>query len=177
MNWARCYAILLAALLSAAVALGQENPHISSLPDDKPDASMCAYCHDDSLALSRSHAETCTLCHSETAHTGAIEHSRVGAAKVARSLGDASLPLAGDGHIYCGTCHLFHDPGVMGESLLEEGRAKRDSPLNRAVRDSVAARGRRDAATADGEVEFRDVGTRYLRLPGDTLCRQCHEGH
>lgn len=174
-------AMLATCLFAAAPGAGMDNPHVSTLPDGSTDGSKCAFCHDDSLSLSRSHADTCTLCHREALHSGALEHSRASAAQVARAIGEkeaATLPLAADGRMYCGTCHLYHDPALMGESLLDEGRAKRDTPLNRGVRDSIVARGRRDGViSGEGEVEFREIGTRYLRLPGDALCRHCHEGH
>ena len=174
----QCCRWVLLAWLVAAVATAQENPHVSKPPDGSTDdGGRCAYCHDDSLGLSRTHGETCTLCHSETAHSGAAEHARASAASVARALAradDPALPLAADGKMYCGTCHLFHDPNDMGEGLLESERPARDTALNRAVRENVVARGLRDASGGEIKIEFRPLGTKYLRLPDDVLCQRCH---
>jgi len=173
----RRMAFVLAIAVSAAA---QENPHVMTLPDGTTDAGKCAYCHNDDLSLSRSQAETCTFCHAETVHSGAAEHARASAAAVALALKGRetpALPLTSEGRMYCGTCHLFHDPAVMGEALLETGRAPRVSELNRAVRDGVMARGQRESG--DAVVEFHAQGTRYLRLPAgdDALCKHCHGGY
>ncbi len=171
----RCF--LIGLTLLASVAAAQENPHQMTLPDGSTDAGKCAYCHNDDLTLSRSHADTCTLCHAETVHSGAAEHARARADAVGRALegkDTPALPLAADGRMYCGTCHLFHDPAVMGEPLLANGRAARDEPINRAVREGVLTRA--EAAGGSGEIEFAERGTRYLRLPvdDDGLCSHCH---
>ncbi len=166
-------------LAIAASAVAQENPHEMTLPDGSTDGGKCAYCHDDSLGLSRSKAETCTLCHAETVHSGAIEHSRASAAAVALALkaeAEPALPLTDDGRMYCATCHLYHDPAIMGESILEEGRPPRTSALNRAVREGVTTRGRVESADGESVVAFHEKGTRFLRLPAgdDSLCQHCH---
>jgi hypothetical protein len=167
-------------LAIAGSVAAQENPHVMTLPDGSTDAGKCAYCHNDDLSLSRSQVETCTFCHAETLHSGAAEHARASAAAVALALkgrDTPAMPLTNDGRMYCGTCHLFHDPAVMGEALLETARAPRTSALNRAVRGSVEARGERESGEA--QVEFLAHGTRFLRLPTDDdgLCKHCHGGY
>src|SRR5262249_35069447 len=93
--------------------------------------------------------------------------------------GSPALPLAEDGHIYCGTCHLFHDPAVAQEAWLAQGWLPPDKELPAAVRQAV--RDRWSALTLKaGKKEptghFAAHGTRQMRLPVDTgqLCGQCH---
>lgn len=144
---------------------------------------MCSVCHNEDMSLQRSKVETCTLCHGEAPHSGAGEHMRVEAAHVKQALAgkkddSAALPLTDDGKIWCGTCHLFHDPS-LGEAWLPMGWLPPDSGLPKAVRDGVTARW--DAlASAHGQskvdASFAAKGTRQLRLPVEdgTLCKQCH---
>src|SRR5262249_20230818 len=130
---------------------------------------------------SRSKVETCTLCHSETVHAGAHEHLRADAARVARLVpapreGEPQLPLTDDGRIFCGTCHVFHDPRISQEKMLDRPWAAGD-PLADAVRRSRASRVESTLAAhaAAGRAKWR-AGTKRLRLPiaDGTLCRHCH---
>ncbi len=146
----------------------------------------CPICHNDDMSLQRSKLETCTFCHGGTPHSGAAEHLRLDASRVERALSgrkdkSVELPLTDDRRIWCGTCHLFHDPS-LGEPWLTNGWVPPDSGLPNAVRNGVTARW--DAiAAAHGQKEvgaaFANKGTRQLRLPVEdgTLCLQCHGGY
>ena len=92
--------------------------------------------------------------------------------------GDAKLPLTDDGHICCGTCHLFHPPS-LGEDWLPMGWVPPDSALPGAVRAGITARWGDIARAHDQktvDAHFADKGTRQLRLPVDDgrLCQRCH---
>jgi hypothetical protein len=148
------------------------------------DVEKCGVCHNDDMSLQRSKLETCTLCHSQTLHAGSDEHVRAEALAVKRVLEGqpdeaAALPLGDEGHIYCGTCHLFHDPAVLEESWLEQGWVPRSGGLAGATRQSVIDRWAAMAKRA-GEKSalgtFATAGTKQLRLPVDEgqLCRRCH---
>ena len=161
------------------------NPHEMMQPDGSADMSKCSLCHDESFALARSKAETCTLCHAETMHSGSLEHLRAGPAAVARLLpatdGKVAWPLTDDGNIYCGTCHLFHDPGLkLGkEQALEATWVRSSSGVANAIRIARTTRADALAAEVEGAEKwggFSAKGTRMLRLPaGDgSLCRHCH---
>ena len=167
---------LLAIGARAAVADDSGSPHRST--------EMCPVCHNEDMTLQRSKLETCTLCHGETPHSGAAEHLRLEAVRVKQAFagkkdeGGVTLPLTDDGRIWCGTCHLFHDPS-LGEAWLPTGWVPPDSGLPKAVRDGVTRRW--DAlAAAHGQskvdASFAAKGTRQLRLPVEdgTLCKQCH---
>ena len=145
---------------------------------------MCSVCHNEDMSLQRSKVETCTLCHGETPHSGAAEHLRLEAARIKELLAGTkpavTLPLTDDGRMWCGTCHLFHDPS-LGEAWLSTGWLPPDSGLPGAVREGVSNRWQALAsAHGDAKVDasFASKGTRQLRLPADdgTLCRQCHGG-
>jgi len=146
--------------------------------------TMCPVCHNEDMTLQRSKLETCTLCHGEAPHSGAAEHARLDAARVKQALagrtahGGVTLPLTDDGRIWCGTCHLFHDPS-LGETWLPAGWLPPDAGLPRAVREGVKTRW--DAiAVARGQskvdASFATKGTRQLRLPVENgaLCKECH---
>jgi hypothetical protein len=160
------------------------SPHQMTKPDGSLDMDKCAFCHDESFGLQRTKLETCTLCHAETVHSGAREHLRADQAAVKQAMGEAPaggtvLPLAENGTIYCGTCHLFHDPKVKAESWLAVGWIPPESGLAGAVRTGISARWARLARPEDdkGEVaRFARQGTRQLRAPvsDGRLCRQCH---
>jgi hypothetical protein len=146
---------------------------------------MCAVCHNEDMSLQRSKLETCTLCHAPTVHAGAAEHLRVDPARVTRALADqsgkpdpgAALPLTDDHHIWCGTCHLFHDPSI--DAWLPMGWIPPSSGMSASVRDGVTTKWGAIAA-AHGEskpaAQFASKGTRALRLPVDdgSLCARCH---
>lgn len=160
-----------------------DSPHHMTKPDGEIDTEKCGVCHNEDLSLQQSKLETCTLCHAQTAHAGAGEHVRAAPAAVKQSLEQSAkspvLPLADDGHIYCGTCHLFHDPTFTSENWLPQGWLPRTSGLPSAVRDEVLARWKALAAQADDKNalgQFAATGTRQLRLPVDDgqLCRRCH---
>lgn len=165
-----------------ALAEDSASPHDMLLSDGQPDTDKCAMCHEDDMTLSRSKVETCTLCHSITVHSGANEHLRAEAARVAKLVpppeeGQPALPLTDDGRIYCGTCHVFHDPRVSEEKVLDQPWVP-VSPLAQAVREALG--GRLEAAAPAHEegapaVKFSD-GTKRLRLPiaDGALCRHCH---
>ncbi len=144
---------------------------------------MCPVCHNEDMSLSRSKLETCTLCHATTVHSGAAEHLRVEPARVARAVADkeasaVKLPLRDDGGIWCGTCHLFHDPS-MGEAWLPEGWIPPNVGFAEAVRNGVLARAEQKATTFGEDkvpIKFATKGTRALRLPvaDGSLCHHCH---
>ena len=174
--------IILAPLAAAAQEEG--SPHHMTNKDGSLNMESCGVCHNEDLSLQRSKLETCTLCHPQTSHAGSDEHLRAGPPMVKRALegapkGSPALPLAEDGHIYCGTCHLFHDPAVSQEAWLAQAWLPPDKSMPGAVRQAVIDRWAALALKA-GEKEplgqFAAKGTRQLRLPVDQgqLCRQCH---
>ena len=144
----------------------------------------CGLCHNEDMSLQRSKLETCTLCHAQTTHAGSNEHLQAAPAAVKASVagqpeGAPALPLADDGHMYCGTCHLFHDPKVMGEDWLAQGWLPPDSGMSAAVRRGVIDRWGALAARSGDQTalgSFATKGTRQLRVPVDEgqLCQQCH---
>ena len=175
-------AILACALALLAVGARRASADDSGSPHRSTEA--CAVCHNEDMSLQRSKVETCTLCHGDTPHSGAAEHLRVEAARVKQAMAGKkddhgpTLPLTDEGRIWCGTCHLFHDPS-LGEAWLPAGWVPPDSGLPQAVREGVTARW--DAlASAHGQskvtASFAAKGTRQLRLPieNGTLCKQCH---
>jgi len=141
----------------AARADGDGSPHHMTKADGSLDTTACAVCHNEDFTLQRSKLETCTLCHSQTMHAGAAEHLRANPAAVKQALGDhadaPAMPLADDGHIYCGTCHLFHDPKVASEDWLTHGWLPPDRGLAAAVRHGVTDRWA--ALAADGLLRLR----------------------
>jgi hypothetical protein len=173
-------------VLLPALAPAQEaaSPHRMTKSDGSLDMGSCALCHNEDMSLQRSKLETCTLCHAPTAHAGSNEHLRADAGAVKRALEGRSkeapaLPLADDGHMYCATCHFFHDPKVLAENWLPQGWVPPDRGLPGAVRQGIVERwsALADAAGANSPIgNFAADGTRLLRLPVDDgqLCRQCH---
>jgi ribosomal protein L37AE/L43A len=144
----------------------------------------CSVCHNEDMSLSRSKLETCTLCHAETVHGGAYQHLEAPPARVARALATrpddkVKLPLTDDGHMWCGTCHLFHDPSISDPPWLTQGWVPPDTGLPEAVRSGVLTRAENVAknfAAAKPDLTFADKGTRALRLPvsDGSLCLRCH---
>lgn len=173
-------------LVGVCAAPGQEagSPHKMTKADGSLDMDMCALCHEKDLTLSRSKLETCTLCHAQTSHAGSNEHLGASPAAVKQALerkpkDGPALPLTPEGRIYCGTCHLFHDPAVMEEHWLSVGWLPPDSGVSGAIRSSVIERWAALAARSDDQKalgQFATKGTRQLRLPVDAgqLCHQCH---
>lgn len=179
----RILCIVVLAMLAARASADDANPHEMIGADGKADAAKCNVCHNDDLTLTLPKLDTCTLCHSTTIHAGAQEHLRVEPARVALRIpapkdGATVLPLTEEGGIYCGTCHIFHDPRVSEEKVLDQpwipsGRlatAVREGLIRQIEQSPHTAK---DAATA---LKFSD-GTTRLRLPvvDGSLCRHCHQ--
>jgi hypothetical protein len=161
-----------------------ESPHRMLKPDGEVDPEKCTICHQEDMSLNMPQSELCTLCHSPNIHAGAALHIQAGPEKLAQVVApkkpsDLDLPLNENDGIFCGTCHIFHDPRVSGE----EARAQRWLPprtgLAQIVRKKVTAQWAAIARTY-GESEpgatFSPRGTRNIRLPikDGTLCRRCH---
>lgn len=176
--------VWLALVPASAPAQDAGSPHHMTKSDGSLDMDTCGLCHNEDMSLQRSKLETCTLCHAQTAHAGSNEHLRAAPAAVKASLaglpkGAPALPLTDDGHMYCGTCHLFHDPKVMSEDWLVHGWLPPDSGMPAAVRQGVLDRWAALAAKSSDQAvlgSFATKGTRQLRLPvdGGQLCQQCH---
>ncbi len=176
---------LLALLLLASPGLAADdddsNPHHMKGPDDD---SGCGFCHEEDMSLTQSPLETCLTCHSETEHAGTVEHLRVKRSAVPPPASGAtavSLPLTDDGEMWCGTCHLFHDPQVNQEALLSEQWLPANAGLPGAVRAAVTEGWSALAAQHGQELpvaSFATSGTAWLRLPvsNGALCLQCHQG-
>jgi len=175
---------LLLAAIPATARTVDAPPHKMTLPDGQLDQAICPVCHTPDMGLQRSELETCTLCHSETSHGGSLEHVSASPAAVAEVMAtrpkDAlRLPLTKEGKLYCGTCHLFHDPAVLGEPWLPSGWVPPATGFSAAVRAGVEQRWTAleqafDKGSDAGK--FVAEGTRLLRAPvaDGTLCRQCH---
>ncbi len=166
-----------------AFAEGDASPHHMTKADGSLDTTACAMCHNEDFTLQRSKLETCTLCHAQTVHAGSAEHLRANPAAVKQALGEAAdapaMPLADDGHIYCGTCHLFHDPKVASEDWLTHGWLPPDRGLAAAVRTGVTDRWAALSAASPDKAAvgtFAAKGTLQMRLAVDNgqLCRRCH---
>jgi len=183
----RWVAIALGSLLSAVSPLyGQApSPHQMLKPDGEIDIEKCWFCHEEDMSLSRSKRETCTLCHAETTHGGSAEHLHTTPARVIALLGPVGdekpyFRRAEDGGIFCGTCHLFHDPAVGSEPLLAQGWLPPSTGLSAAVRESLQKQWGQIAQKYGEEsgpvAQFATTGTKQLRMPVDEggLCRHCH---
>ncbi|MFQ5665344.1 MAG: hypothetical protein ACE5I7_02820 [Candidatus Binatia bacterium] len=177
---------LLSVAAPARAAQPAIGPHHAVKPNGELNMGVCAFCHDPDMKLSRSKVETCTLCHAVTIHSGAAEHLGASPADVARLLGSRKdgapdLPLTESGGMYCGTCHLFHDPALGGQKPLPQAWVPPSSGLPQAVRAAVAARWGAIAhkyGASGPAAKFATKSTRNLRLPVDdgSLCRHCHKG-
>ena len=93
--------------------------------------------------------------------------------------GKPTVLLTEDGQIFCGTCHLFHDPAVSEAKLLAASRLPGKTGLAGAVRarieqESEEIAGRYNAASAGAA--FSSKGTTALRetVSDGGLCRSCH---
>jgi hypothetical protein len=181
----RWLAIALALLVSTAGALRADecdSPHCMVKPNGEADMDKCAACHEPDLSLSRSKRETCTLCHAETLHAGAYAHLHASPEKLKQLLSVAhdekvELPEADDGGIFCGTCHLFHDPHLSEDKPLPMRRPP--TAFDKAVESAIEAQWPSIAKKYDEEkagASFAEKRTKALRLPVDdgTLCRHCH---
>lgn len=178
--------VLLGLLASTSPLLAEEsaNPHHMLKPDGQLDMNACGVCHESDLSLSRSKLETCTLCHGMTPHAGALEHITAPAADVKQLLsgeGEPNLPLTDKGKIYCGTCHLFHDPAMGGEQPLKHAWVPLSSGLSGVVGNSLAAQWQKIAqkyGQSEVGAKLDTKGTKALRLPinDGSLCLHCHKG-
>jgi len=175
---------LAASLLAAPPLFAEEmdTPHRMLKPDGELDTDKCGSCHEEDMSLSRSKLQTCTLCHSISVHGGSVEHVNAPAASVARlgvSEKQPALPLAENGGIFCGTCHLFHDPAVGQEPLLPRAWEAPTGGVSGAVRAGVEKQWKvmsAQRAAPEAGAKFAAKYTRALRLPVDdgSLCRHCH---
>jgi hypothetical protein len=183
--WSVALLSILASLAVPLLAIDHPgSPHILVKPDGTLDMDICGNCHEeDNKTLSRSKLETCTLCHDETPHSGAIEHQRASAAAVAKRLpsgeGALKFPLTEEGTIYCGTCHLFHVPALgekpplaVGWFPAPEGLAGKVKESLEAKLGSVAEKYGKESADA----HFATDPVLRLRLPiaDRALCLHCH---
>ena len=174
--------VVLLALGAPVAAADDSSPHHMTKPDGTLDNEKCGACHEADMTLSRSKIETCTLCHTRTPHAGSLEHLTASPADVALRIknvaGKADLPLADNGAMYCGTCHVFHDP-ALGTPWLPEKPSRPPSAYAEAVRNSLEQRfgelAQRSGATSP-LATVRTSHTRALRLPADdgSLCKACH---
>lgn len=181
----RSAAVLCALLLAQApLAARAQSPHHMTLPDGTLDSNACPTCHSPDMGLNLPARDTCLLCHVETSHGGSLEHMRATAADVkllmdARPKDAVALPLTKEGTIYCGTCHLYHDPLVLDEKWLASGWVPPNAGLPGAVRAGILDRWGILAKAYDqnGDVgSFATDGSRQLRLPvkDGSLCKECH---
>lgn len=177
--------LIVAAVATVVWADESASPHHMLKADGTADMDKCAACHQPDMSLSRSKAETCTLCHATTIHSGAAEHLAATAAGVAGKLhtadGRPALPLTEDGRIFCGTCHLFHDPAISDDKPLAHAWVPAATGLAEAVRRARAAQWNEIAQKYDQPAAGATTATkstRALRLPVDdgSLCMQCHGG-
>ena len=183
MKW---WALALTLLLATAGGLRAEesdSPHSMVKADGEADSDKCGVCHEADLSLSRSKRETCTLCHAETLHAGAYLHLHASPDALKRLFSAAheeekpELPKAEDGGIFCGTCHLFHDPRLSEDKPLASRRP--GTPFDKAVESAIEAQWPTIAQKYNEEkagASFAAKHTKALRLPVDdgTLCRHCH---
>jgi len=150
--------------------------------DGQPDMDKCAVCHNDDLSLTQPRTDLCTMCHSENHHSGALRHLQASSASVTQMLGaksEPALPLTDEGRIFCGTCHIFHDPAVSGEEALPAIWLPDATGISGATRAKLEARLRGMAAKheeSEPGATFATKGTKAMRLPvsDGALCRNCH---
>lgn len=184
MRWRVVAFALLLASWGTLHAEEADSPHRMVKPDGEADTDKCAVCHESDLSLSRSKRETCTLCHAETLHAGAYMHVHAAPDTVKQLLSTSQtetppLPTAEDGGIFCGTCHLFHDPRLSEDKPLATRRLATSTGFDSAVQSAIATQWPVIAHKYDEEkagASFAVKSTKALRLPVDdgTLCRRCH---
>jgi hypothetical protein len=175
--------LLCASALPAPAAADETNPHKMSGPDDD---ESCGFCHEEDMSLSNSLLDTCLTCHSISEHAGSQEHLHASAAEVAHVMpapvqasAEPALPLTPEGTMWCGTCHLYHDPQVNEEAWLPEKWHPPMVGMAAAVSDALAARWGDLAAKYNQPLpvaRFSTHGTNALRLPvsDGRLCTRCH---
>lgn len=183
-GWLVLGLLAVASLWFRMTLLADENPHWMMRPDGEPDEEKCAVCHDEDMDLLASKEETCLGCHDRMLHSGSAEHLAAPAEQVAVVVPtpppgqeEKSLfPLAEDGRMYCGTCHLFHDPRVSGETLVPVRQLPAHA-VAQAVRRAVLLRCENAIGAPErAQVSFAPQSTGFLRLPidNDDLCTACH---
>ena len=178
---------LLSILAVVSPGLAEEEPdtpHRMLKPDGEADPEKCAVCHQEDMSLNQPKSELCTMCHSPTIHAGAALHLQASAEKLAQVVSpkkpdQLDLTLNEKDGIFCGTCHVFHDPRVSGEQALEQRWLPPSTGLPEAVRKSLIVQWDRVASKykeSEPGAKFSTRGTRNLRFPinDGTLCRQCH---
>lgn len=184
MRWRVVALALLLTTRGALLAQESDSPHHMVKPNGEADTEKCGACHAEDLSLSRSKRETCTLCHAETLHAGAYTHLHASPEKLKQLRataqdGQPELPKAEDGGIFCGTCHLFHDPRLSEEKPLAMRRDTATIPFDGAVQNAIEAQWPAIAQKYDEKqagASFATKATKALRLPVDdgALCRHCH---
>jgi hypothetical protein len=172
-------------LVAATAWADGDSPHQMIKADGEPDEEKCAVCHNEDMDLLESKHDTCAGCHDLTTHSGAAEHLRADAATVKAHVPEAKdgvpeLPLAEDGKMYCGTCHLFHDPKIDDVTAIPP-RPLSSQPIAAAIRAATAKRWpilAQQHGEEAAEASFAKDSTATLRLPIDEgqLCRHCHGG-
>lgn len=179
--------LLVTALLFAAAAAwaDDDSPHKMIKADGEPDEEKCTVCHNEDMDLLESKSDTCGGCHDPTIHSGAAEHLRATAAAVKAHVPEAKngvpeLPRAEDGKMYCGTCHLFHDPLVDDVTPIPPLKLS-SQPIAAAIRAATAKRWSllaQQHGETSADASFAEDSTSTLRLPIDEgqLCRHCHGG-
>jgi hypothetical protein len=89
--------------------------------------------------------------------------------------------LTEDGRIFCGTCHLFHNPAISDDKPLARAWVPASTGLAEAVRRARAAQWNEIAQKYDQSAAGATTATkstRALRFPVDdgSLCLHCHGG-
>lgn len=176
--------ILLGSLLLTVVPAwaDDDSPHQMMKANGEVDKTQCEVCHEADDSLSRGKLDSCTLCHETTVHAGSAQHLAAPAERVAALAPKTppKLPLEDNGTIYCGTCHIFHDPrAVPGETLLTDGWLPATSGPAGSIRTSVEKQLteiRERYADKNPVAHFATRPVRALRLPvrDGALCRHCH---
>lgn len=161
-----------------------DTPHRMLKPDGEADPEKCSICHQEDMSLSQPKSELCKMCHSPTIHAGAARHLEASPEQLAQVVspkkpGELDLPLTEENGIFCGTCHVFHDPRVSGEQALDQRWLPPTTGLPEAVRNALVAQWGRSASKygeSEPGVKFSTRGTRNLRFPinDGSLCRRCH---
>ncbi|MFN8625091.1 MAG: hypothetical protein U0587_03765 [Candidatus Binatia bacterium] len=184
----RLVALAFLTLVAVATPLFAEDepdtPHRMLKADGEVDPEKCAVCHQEDMSLNLPKSGLCTTCHSATIHAGAARHLQASPEQLAHAVSpkkpsELDLPLNESNGIFCGTCHIFHDPRVSGEQARDRRWLPPTTGLAEAVRKGVTEQWARIAGKhGESEVgaKFSTRGTLSLRLPIDdgTLCRTCH---